>query len=186
MRQAGGAAATHAAAHPAEVRVWDPLVRIFHWSLVAAFATVWLSAEESGHIHRLAGYVVLGLVGFRLVWGVIGSRHARFADFVRGPGAVLRYVRQMRRGRPARHLGHNPAGGAMVVALLTLLAVISGTGTMLTTDTFWGVEWVEGLHAASANLALVLVPLHVLGVVISSLLERENLVLAMITGRKRA
>ena len=186
MPEAGGAAAGHVAAHPAEVRVWDPLVRIFHWSLVAAFATAWLSAEESGHVHRLAGYVVLGLVGFRLVWGVVGSRHARFVDFVKGPGAVLRYIAEMRRGRPARHLGHNPAGGAMVIALLTLLAVISGTGYMLTTDAWWGVEWVEGLHEAAANLALVLVPLHVLGVVISSLVERQNLVLAMITGRKRA
>jgi len=185
MPDAGGAAATDVAAQPAEVRVWDPLVRIFHWSLVIAFATAWLSAEESGRIHRLAGYVVLGLIGFRLVWGVIGTPHARFAAFVRGPGAVLRYLGALRR-RPARHLGHNPAGGAMVIALLALLAVIAGSGCLLTTDTFWGVEWVAGLHAAAANLALVLISLHVLGVVISSLIERENLVLAMITGRKRA
>jgi cytochrome b len=186
MPDAGGAATPEVAAHPAEVRVWDPLVRIFHWSLVIAFATAWISAGESGHIHRLAGYAVLGLVGFRLAWGLIGTRHARFADFVRGPGAVLRYLGELRRGRPARHRGHNPAGGAMVVALLTLLMIAAGSGYMLTTDAFWGVEWVAGLHAAAANLALILIPLHVAGVVLSSLIERDNLVLAMITGRKRA
>jgi cytochrome b len=171
---------------PESVRVWDPLVRIFHWTLVAAFATAWLSAEHWGLLHRSAGYLIAGLVVIRILWGFVGPRHARFTDFVRGPSTVLAFLRDTLRLRAPRHLGHNPAGGAMVVALLLALFVITGSGIMMTTDAFWGVRWVRELHEISVDLTLVLLALHVLGVIVASFENRENLVAAMLTGRKQA
>lgn len=169
-----------------EVRVWDPMVRLFHWALVAGFAIAYVTAEDWRSGHEYAGYAVLGLVGFRVLWGLVGPRHARFFSFVRGPRAVLAFLGQTVRGRAPRHLGHNPAGGAMVVALLGLIGVIGGTGWMMTTDAYWGVEWVEDLHEAAVTVTLVMIALHLLGVLVASLEHRENLVRAMITGRKRA
>ncbi|MFN6925005.1 MAG: cytochrome b/b6 domain-containing protein [Tabrizicola sp.] len=116
----------------AMVQVWDPLVRIFHWILVAAFATAWLTADEVQPVHELAGYTVAGLVAFRLVWGVVGSRHARFAQFVTGPAATLAYLGAMLRGRERRYLGHNPAGAAMILALLLTLSGTAFTGWLMT------------------------------------------------------
>lgn len=170
----------------ATVRVWDPLVRIFHWSLVFSFALAWLTAEEWDRAHEIAGYVAAGLVGFRLVWGLVGSRYARFAGFVRSPATVRRYLRDVRRGREARYLGHNPAGGAMIVALLLCMTGAGLSGWMLTLDGFRGSDLVEGVHALLANLMLVLVALHVGGVILASTRHGENLVRAMLNGRKRA
>ncbi len=167
------------------VRVWDPLVRIFHWSLVAAFFGAWFLGEDGGALHQALGYTVLGLVAFRLVWGVVGSRHARFADFVPTPRQLAGYVRDMLARREARHLGHNPAGAVMILALITLLAATGFTGWLQTTDAFWGSEMLEEVHGLLAHTTLVLVGLHVAGVVYSSLRHRENLVRAMVTGRKR-
>lgn len=169
----------------ASVRVWDPLVRLFHWSLVAAFATAFLS-EEGERLHEVAGYVVLGLLAFRLVWGLIGPAHARFKDFVPSPARLWAYLRSLVRGRPERYLGHNPAGAVMILCLLGTVFIAAGSGWLMTTDRFWGTKWVEELHEVSAWLALALVGVHVAGVVVSSLLHRENLVRAMITGRKPA
>ena len=165
------------------VRVWDPVVRLFHWSLVTAFATAFL-AEEGGRLHDAAGYTVLGLIGIRLVWGLIGPLHARFASFVPAPGQLTAYLRELARGRPPRFLGHNPAGGAMIVVLLATVLTTAASGWLMTTDRFWGIEWVENLHEGSAWLALILVGVHVTGVLASSLMHRENLVRAMITGDK--
>ncbi len=165
------------------VRVWDPVVRLFHWSLVTAFATAFL-AEEGGRLHDAAGYTVLGLIGIRLVWGLIGPLHARFASFVPAPGQLAAYLRELARGRPRRFLGHNPAGGAMIVVLLATVLTTAASGWLMTTDRFWGIEWVENLHEGSAWLALILVGVHVTGVLASSLMHRENLVRAMITGDK--
>ncbi|SOD95446.1 cytochrome b/b6 domain-containing protein [Caenispirillum bisanense] len=165
------------------LRVWDPLVRLFHWSLVATMATAYL-ADDQAAIHNAAGYVALALIGFRLLWGFVGGRHARFSDFVRGPGAVLAYVRSLASGHPERHIGHNPAGGAMILLLLAAVFVTAGSGALMVTDRFWGVGWIETLHEGAADAVLGLVVVHLLGVVVSSLLHRENLVRAMITGRK--
>ena len=170
---------------PATIRVWDPLVRLFHWSLVSSYLIAWLTADEWDQAHELAGYVVLGLLGFRIIWGLVGTRHARFSDFVRPPRVVLGYLRDMMRGRARRYIGHNPAGGAMIVALILAVGATSITGWMMTLDRFWGYEWVEELHEAAANLSLLLVGGHILGVVVSSWAHGENLVKAMITGRKR-
>lgn len=164
-------------------RIWDPAVRIFHWSLVTAVGIDML-LEDGTDLHAAAGYVVLGLIAFRFLWGFIGTRHARFANFVSGPGAVGRYLRSLRSPRPERHLGHNPAGALMVVALLAVLALVAGSGALLNTDALWGSEWLEETHEIAANSLFILVPLHVLGAVVSSIIHRENLVRAMVTGRK--
>jgi cytochrome b len=171
---------------PAEVRVWDPLVRIFHWSLVALFITAWATGDEVKRLHEAAGYAILGLVAFRIVWGLVGAKHARFGDFVPRPSTLTGYLRDMVRCRARRYLGHNPAGGAMTIALLAMLLVIGGTGYMMTTDAFWGIAWVEEAHETAVNLTLGLVGLHVAGVILSSLTHGENLMRSMITGRKRA
>lgn len=181
-----------------QIKVWDPLVRIFHWGTAAAFAVAYLTEDDWLSLHTLAGYLVLAAVITRVLWGFIGTRHARFTDFVRGPSSVLGYVRDILHGHPKRHLGHNPAGGAMVVALLILMVLTSLSGLAL----YGGAElagplrelmagappfWLEALeegHELLANLTLLLVLLHVGGVILASLQHRENLVLAMFTGIK--
>ena len=111
-----------------EIRVWDPLVRIFHWSLVAAFTIAYLTEDDWQSLHVWAGYTVAGLVAFRLVWGFIGTEHARFRDFVFSPRTILAYLKDMLAFRSRRYLGHNPAGGMMVIALLISLAATTLSG----------------------------------------------------------
>ncbi len=111
-----------------EIRVWDPLVRIFHWSLVLSFAVAYLSGEEESDIHIYSGYIILGLLLFRLLWGFVGGRFARFSDFAYSPQAVIKYLKDMLAGRPKHYLGHNPAGGAMIFALLLGLVVVTYSG----------------------------------------------------------
>ncbi|MEQ8355860.1 MAG: cytochrome b/b6 domain-containing protein [Kiloniellaceae bacterium] len=170
----------------ATVKVWDPLVRIFHWSLVVSFVMAWVSADEWDNLHIWAGYAAAALIVFRLAWGVFGPRYARFSQFVRSPAAVAAYFRNLLSGRERRYLGHNPAGGAMVLLLILSLAALCLTGWMTTLDIFWGEDWVEEVHEVLANLLLILVGLHIAGVFLASLKHHENLVRAMITGRKRA
>ncbi|OKH88785.1 cytochrome b/b6 domain-containing protein [Thalassospira sp. TSL5-1] len=169
----------------ATVKVWDPLVRIFHWSLVTSFAVAWLSADEIKNLHEIAGYCAAALIGFRLIWGFIGPHYARFGQFVHGPDKTLKYLRDIPSGRAERYLGHNPAGGAMILALLACMALLATTGYMQTTDAFWGVAWVQDAHEILANTLLALVIAHLAGVVMASYHHRENLVRAMITGKKR-
>lgn len=182
------------------VKVWDPLVRVFHWSLVAAFALAYVTEDDWLGVHTVAGYTVLGLVGFRLLWGLVGTRYARFSSFVRGPRVVGAYLRDMLRGRERRHLGHNPAGAAMILALLAGLLLTGITGLAV-----YGIEpgagplagWLAGAghgweeffeetHEFFANATLALVGLHVAGVLLSGWRHGENLVRAMVTGRKKA
>jgi cytochrome b len=178
--RAGGAASGRRT-----LRIWDPAVRIFHWSLVTAVGIDML-LEDGTNLHAAAGYVVLGLITFRFIWGFVGTRYARFTNFVTGPSAVRRYLISLRSPRRERHLGHNPMGALMIVALLGVLALVAGTGALLNTDALWGSEWLEETHEIAANSLYILVPLHVLGAVISSIIHRENLVLSMVTGRKKA
>src|SRR5262249_49770075 len=137
------------AIRPEMVRVWDPFIRVFHWSLVALFAFAFVTGDAWMKAHVLAGYAIAALVAMRIVWGLVGSRHARFASFVFGPRPTLAFLRDTMRMKARRYLGHNPAGGAMVVTLLVALAVIVSTGYAMTTDAFWGVEWVEDLHVGT-------------------------------------
>ncbi|GKY89919.1 cytochrome b/b6 domain-containing protein [Sinisalibacter aestuarii] len=197
-----------------KVRVWDPLVRVFHWSLVAAFATAWLTADEVQPLHEIAGYTVAGLIAFRLIWGFVGGRYARFAQFLKGPGATLAYLRDMAGRSEQRHLGHNPAGAAMILALLITLSGTAFTGWLIAEpdrvamlpDATWIVpparadgdrdaheygarDEIDGplkeVHETLANLMLLLAALHVGGVVLASVRHRENLARAMVTGHKR-
>jgi len=111
-----------------ETQVWDPLVRIFHWSLVLAFTVAYLSGEEESEVHIYAGYIILGLLVFRLIWGFIGSQHARFSDFIFSPKTIIDYLKTMATGGAKRYLGHNPAGGAMILALLLGLVATTYSG----------------------------------------------------------
>lgn len=168
------------------VRVWDPLVRVFHWTLVAAFAVAFITEDEVMGLHIWAGYLALALIGIRLVWGLIGTRHARFSDFVRGPRAVVAYVKDALTFRAPRYLGHNPAGGAMILALLVAVGATGLTGMMLTDAQGFEGEALEDVHEFFAYLSLGLVLTHVAGVLFSSLAHQENLIGAMISGYKRA
>ena len=173
------------APRPLLVRVWDPLVRVFHWSLVAGFATAWFSANRAEDLHVWVGYAAAGLILLRLVWGILGTRYARFSSFVKGPGAILAYVTAILRGREARYIGHNPAGGAMVLALMAGVLGLGVTGWMQFTDAYYGEDWVANLHADIADGVLLLILVHLCGVTIASFRHSENLVRAMITGLKR-
>jgi len=179
------AALTERASKSHTVRVWDPLVRVFHWSLVLAFFGAYLLGDDGGQLHQALGYTVLGLVALRLLWGLVGSRHARFADFIPSYRKLMSYLKDVLAHREARYLGHNPAGAVMIVALLLALIGTGTTGWLLTTDAFWDSNLMEEVHETLANGTLFLVGLHVAGVLFSSLRHRENLVRAMLTGRKR-
>jgi cytochrome b len=206
------------------IKVWDIGVRLFHWALVAFFVIAYISGEggeEGGSgeaLHTWAGYAIIALLVFRIVWGLVGPRHARFADFIYGPGAILAYIKGVFTGSPKRYLGHNPAGGAMVLLMLLSLIAVSWTGLKayqaegkgplavapatsigiaVAKADGWGEAeesdrggeggdelWKEA-HEVSVNFMLLLIVLHLAGVTISSLVHRENLPRAMVTGRKR-
>ena len=164
--------------------VWDAPVRVFHWLMVLTFAGAWITAESESWrlLHVTLGYTMAGLVAFRLLWGLVGTRHARFASFVRGPKAVARYVGALARGRPEPHAGHNPAGAVAIVALIGLAIAVTLSGWATYEEL--GGHWLEEAHEAVAGAMLAVVGVHVAGVAVSSWLHRENLVRAMITGRK--
>ena len=170
-------------------RVWDLPVRIVHWLLVAALVGAY-ATHKAGvayfEYHAWCGYTVVVLSAFRILWGFFGTRHARFASFVRGPRATARYARQVVGGRAPRHVGHNPLGGAMVIALFICVAALALTGWLYTTDRFFGDEVVEIVHETLAWTLVALAALHVGGVVFASRHQRENLIAAMFDGRKRA
>ncbi len=181
-----------------QVTVWDPLVRIFHWSLVSAFFIAYFTEDDLLDLHVYAGYVVAGLLVFRLIWGLVGSRHARFTDFVKRPREVWAYLKSIMGQHPRRYLGHNPAGGAMIIALLSSLVLVTISGIVIYgieesagplgaslsgVGEFWE-DVVEELHEFFSNATLALVFFHVTGVLIASLQHKENLVKSMINGRK--
>ncbi len=190
-----------------EVRVWDPFVRIFHWLLATAVLIDWFT-DEPRWLHVYLGYLAGALVVLRLIWGFVGTEHARFVSFVRGPKLIFDYLAGLIRFSSRRYLGHSPAGGAMIIALLIMIAASVGTGMAnLAADSGKGplasviakVErpprvpgqrrpplFLKEVHETVANVTLALIVLHVLGVALASLAHRENLVLAMVTGRKRS
>ena len=200
----------------AVVKVWDPAVRLGHWLLVALFATAYVTGEGESEVHVYAGYGVLGVVALRLLWGFAGTRYARFAEFLRGPRETLAYLKSFAAGRPAHYLGHNPAGGYMIVLLLAMLLATVWTGLETygaqgkgplakglpaaaaiapayadsgervkvkrrrsAAERFW-----KDLHEGFSNVTLLLALLHVAGAIAASVVHRENLVRAMITGYK--
>ena len=148
-------------------------------------ALAWTTRHGAADWHERFGYAVGAIVAIRLAWGWIGPQYARFAQFLRSPAATTRYAIQVLDGTEPRHLGHNPLGGWMVVSLLAASALTVATGWLYTTDAYWGVRWVESLHGASSDALLVLATVHLAGVLYTSVRHRENLVAAMIHGRKR-
>jgi cytochrome b len=167
------------------VRVWDPLVRVGHWLLAASVLLAWLTRHAAGPWHEWIGYGSLAIVAIRVAWGWVGSGHARFVDFVRGPRVTLGYARALLSAREPPSLGHNPLGAWMIVGLLVAVTLVGASGWLYTTDRFWGVEWMETLHHRLSDALFVLVGLHVAGVLHTSWRHRENLVAAMLHGRKR-
>ena len=178
------------------VKAWDPLIRVFHWSLVFFFLLAFITEDNWMDLHLVAGYTVSFLIGFRLLWGIIGTRNARFFSFVKSPRVVMSYLKGMLKLKSEHYLGHNPVAAVMVIMLLTSLTLVCFSGLVIiasegqgplagTLFSSWRGEWMEEVHEFFANFTLLLVFAHVGGVIVSSLLEGENLVKAMITGRKK-
>ncbi|MDH5472971.1 MAG: cytochrome b/b6 domain-containing protein [Gammaproteobacteria bacterium] len=184
--------------HPNLVKVWDPFVRVFHWTLVLSFMIAFIVEEDYLAIHTFAGYTVLVLILLRIIWGLIGTRHARFSDFIYSTETIKQFIKDTLSFKAKRYLGHNPAGGAMILLMIISLLITSFTGIAVygaeehagpmagwfsQNHEFWG-EAFEEVHEFFANFTLLLVLIHVAGVIIESMIHKENLVKAMITGMK--
>lgn len=167
-----------------DVAVWDPLVRLIHWSLAATILLNGVITDEEGLLHQWIGYIALGLVAVRLFWAVIGSKHARFSAFPPSPARAIRYVRSVLAGDRAVHLSHNPLGALMVYNIWLTVIAMGATGYMMTTRRFFGIEWVEEAHELAFNWLLLSVALHVAGVAFDTWRSRVNLVRAMVRGPK--
>ncbi|HEB57304.1 MAG TPA: cytochrome B [Gammaproteobacteria bacterium] len=184
---------------PETIKIWDPLVRLFHWSLVLAFAIAYFTEDDLLDLHVWAGYIVLGLLLFRIFWGFVGPRYAKFSNFVYSRKTIKAYLKDLLALRAKRYLGHNPAGGAMIILLIICLLLTSVSGLAI-----YGIEqhagplasllghlgefWedaAEEIHEFLANFTLLLVFVHVGGVIFESRLHHENLVKAMFNGYKR-
>lgn len=182
-----------------QTKVWDIFIRIFHWSLLATFAITYITEDDFPTLHVYAGYTMMALIVLRLIWGIIGTHHARFSSFIIKPSAVIKYMKEVAQFRAKRYLGHNPAGGAMVIALLISLSITLLFGLL----TYGAAEFsgplaglaggvseslanvFEELHEFFANFTVFLVVLHVIGVAIASFQHKENLVKSMVTGYKQ-
>lgn len=182
-----------------KVKVWDPLVRVFHWSLVSAFFIAYFTEEDFLGLHVWAGYTVLSLIFLRVLWGFVGTQYARFSDFVHGPQTVKQFLLDTVQLRAPRYLGHNPAGGAMIIMLMIslLLTTFSGlavyaiedvagplAGLLAGAGEFWG-DVLKEFHEFWANFTIFLVVIHIVGVIVESIIHSENLVSAMWHGYKR-
>ena len=167
-----------------KILVWDAPVRVFHWLMVLSFFGAYLTAESERWrlVHVTLGYTMGGLVTFRIIWGMIGTRYARFSNFIRGPAAVVRYVKSLLKGQPEHTIGHNPAGAVAIVLLMVLSVLIVASGWAIFNEI--GGNLLSELHEVTGNLMLLVVGVHVAGVAVSSWLHRENLVRAMVTGEK--
>lgn len=182
------------------VKVWDPFVRVFHWTLVLSFSIAYITEEDFLVIHSFAGYTVLALLVLRIVWGLIGTRHARFSDFIFSPQTIKAFIKDTLYLRAKRYLGHNPAGGAMILLMIISLLITTVTGLAIygieeqagplaswytQSDSLWG-DVFEETHEFFANFTLLLVFIHVAGVIIESFIHKENLVQSMVDGKKRS
>lgn len=164
--------------------VWDLPTRVFHWMLAASFAGAYLTSESERlrDVHMLLGYTAAGLVAFRLLWGLAGTRYARFASFPLSPAAVVDYLKSLLALSPRHYFGHNPAGSWAILAMLALIAATALSGWSNSLDL--GPKWMEDVHESLANVTLVLVFVHIAAVVVSSVLHRDNLPRAMLSGFK--
>ena len=185
---------------PTNIAVWDPVVRGFHWTLAATFIVAYVTEEDFLSLHVWAGYVLLAAIAVRLLWGFIGTRHARFSDFVTKPSTAIQYVKDTLNLKAKRYIGHNPAGGLMIVTMLISLVITGASGLLLygaedhagpfaawfTANSHFWEEILEEFHEFFANFTVFLVVIHLAGVLVESVLHKENLVRAMWNGTKRA
>lgn len=181
-----------------QIKIWDLPLRIFHWTLVSSFLIAYITEDDFMTVHVYAGYTIMGLIAFRLLWGFIGSKHARFSDFVCSPATTIEYLKDMISNNTTRYLGHNPAGSAMVIALLISLLLTTITGlatyateeglgplvTLMDTTPNFIFDAAEDVHEFFADFTVALIVFHIVGVVMTSIVHKENLVLAMVTGYK--
>jgi len=167
-----------------EIKVWDLFIRLFHWSMVTIILINFTLFDE-GTVHEILGYILLGLLALRFIWGFVGSEHARFKDFMPSPAKIKQYLNDMKMGKMPSFIGHNPLGAVMIFNLYITLLLLSLTGYMAITDRFWGEEWVEEIHEFFANYLLFSVALHVAGIIWVSVKSRVNLISAMFTGIKK-
>jgi len=164
--------------------VWDPFVRLFHWSLVLTFGANALVIDDDSKLHQWVGYVVVALIVLRLLWGWIGTEYARFSSFPPSLSGALGQIRETLSGIKHIHVGHTPLGALMIYNLMAVMLVIGLSGWLMTTDAYWGVEWPEHLHEAAVLWAEVSVVLHIAAVVFESWRTSVNLPRAMVTGCK--
>ncbi|HEX2529081.1 MAG TPA: cytochrome b/b6 domain-containing protein [Geminicoccus sp.] len=179
-------APTESAPGSRTVKVWDPVVRLFHWTVATSIVLNLFVLDSGKYWHRTTGYAVAIAFGVRFLWGFVGTRHARWSDFWPWPSQVIAYLRLLWSGQNPRFVGHNPLGSLAILAFFVLVALLTGTGWLLRTDAFFGSPEMEEIHGVIGDALMWLMFLHVAGVTIESLRHRENLVVAMITGRKRA
>lgn len=180
------------------IKVWDPLVRFFHWGLVFAFIIAQVTEEDFMNLHSWAGYFILALLTIRVIWGFVGTRYARFSDFIYSRQTIIQFLKDTFSLKAKRYIGHNPAGGVMVILLMISLLITGITGLLVYGaaeeagplaswfvggSEFWG-DVFEEVHEFFANFSLLLVFIHVSGVIIEGFIHKENLVSAMISGRK--
>ncbi|AUL98795.1 cytochrome B [Zoogloeaceae bacteirum Par-f-2] len=166
------------------VRVWDRFVRIVHWTLVSCVLTNYFVLDDGETVHQWLGYLAGALVAARIVWGFIGSEHARFANFMPTRSRLSAHLSRLRAGQYDQHLGHNPLGAVMMLALMVSILAVAVSGFLQTTDAFWGEEWVQEFHEALASLLIGFAVIHGSAAIVMSRLEGVNLIGAMITGVK--
>lgn len=167
-----------------KVYVWDPLVRLFHWTLAISFSANAFIVDQDSDLHEYIGYSVMGLVLLRLVWGFIGTQYARFKSFPPSLSGSVEQLTDLALRRNRVHLGHTPLGALMIYNLLASLLLLTLSGFLMTTDLFWGTEWTEELHEACVNWVEFSVVLHIGAVLYESHRTKINLVYAMVIGSK--
>lgn len=166
------------------IKVWDIYIRFYHWALAGLVLANFIVEEDEGP-HEIIGYIAVGLVLVRIIWGFIGTPYARFSEFFPTPGKVKAYISELLAGRAPRTIGHNPLGSVMMLTLLALILLLGLSGWMMSTEFFWGSEFVEETHEFLAGSLLACAGLHAVAAIIDSLRHRENLIMAMIHGYKR-
>lgn len=167
-----------------EITIWDRFVRLFHWSVAGAFLLDFWVLEEGDPPHEWVGYFLGGLLALRIIWGFIGPHNARFSSFFPTPTRVKVHLVGLKQGHIDRSEGHNPLGGAMVIALMLMLAIVAMSGWMLTWEMFWGSDEVEEIHEISANLTMILVVIHVAAVIVMGRFTGIPLIRTMITDKR--
>jgi cytochrome b len=165
--------------------IWDPIIRLFHWSVAFGFLLNYLILEEGSDPHEWVGYYILSALGIRFIWGFIGPRTARFSSFLPSWAGIKEHFKELKTGELSEQDGHNPVGALMVYALLLVLLATGVTGWMLGLDAFWGEDWAENLHAFCANATFSLVLVHITAVVFFSVKGPVNLIKQMVTGRRQ-